>query len=546
MSYANQYWTTELVLDACRALDQERIAAGNMVPLKTADIRDYEGLLDIPSTETTREYVGGINNVNEELGRVTTRLALAWTMEEWEQNAQWARDVLDESGVRSYTLDQINPLSVAGLVPNSKAIEKVWGSIPNYRIKTTVDTQPKLSEADSWSKEESVVNGKEYAAYLGEELGFPIMPVEDDIYYSSKEGRTPNQRQIESIHGSFEQYKADLGFVTNEVVRGWSDQQWIDNFNWLKDVWVEHGREITSLTELFNVVGRLHIGPPIRLVVERWGTMINYGKHVGFENNNRKSQLSDEGVMRAAIQVFVAKGENRALTMDDLDEHPDVGINMLVKRFKGLAKVNLRIGYINGVRGWSRDKLLWWSITSFMAEHGHAPDSGDLARCSKASTGPSNVKIYQVFDHSMDVYRGEIKRAQEWLDWQMKNRSIKYRGPSDGFSPTFIKAAIARNAELFHTNRDIEPKELDVFYKLQKANISVEKLVPFMQKGISFSEPMPQLRELADILSAGNMLSVFVLKRLEPYIMGLAPPEVDMSWADFVSQYRDGLPHRRN
>ena len=342
-------WDRETVVAACVELDAERLSAGIMEPLNSRDVARYEGSLTVPSMPTISEYVGNMDNLQRELGRVTSGIAREWSDEEWRLNAEWALDVLEEESIFNLTQTSITRLSRAGLMPNVKIIEEVWGTVPEYRMATGIEKRKAYFAAKNWTKSQFVRNGRQYAKYLGRELGFPVMPHQDDIYQGSINGHTPSYKQIQRMHGSLEKYQVDIGFVNNYAARGWADQQWKDNFYWLKDALEQNGLFVTSLVDLTRIASRLHVGPSRDMVEERWGTLSNFASFVGAETSQTKRRLSNEGVMRKVMQIVSNLGG--PITREVIEKDKDLGINMVKNRFNGINKLNLRLGYITGSNG---------------------------------------------------------------------------------------------------------------------------------------------------------------------------------------------------
>lgn len=134
-------WNPESVTEACIALDAAKIAEGNMRPLNTRDFRAAsKDNPEVPSWVTVNHYIGGMDDLQRVLGRVTTAIALEWTEQQWTDNAQWANDVLAAKGVDTMTSPHIAKLASAGLMPNTGVIDDVWGSIPEYRVATGIES----------------------------------------------------------------------------------------------------------------------------------------------------------------------------------------------------------------------------------------------------------------------------------------------------------------------------------------------------------------------------------------------------------------------
>ncbi|MGH9856800.1 MAG: hypothetical protein ACRD4B_03050, partial [Acidobacteriota bacterium] len=473
------------------------------------------------------------------LGRVTTKIALGWTEQQWTDNAQWARDVLAARGIKRVSKRQIARLASAGLTPNLHAIREVWTGLPNYRKKTGIEIEEEKrltkEEVKNWDKSKFKENGLEYAEYLGRKIGFPRMPTKRDIRRGSKEDRTPNVWQIVNDCDSIPEYQELLGFVNHYVVKKWTDQQWKDNFDWLKDVWAQYDREITSLKELLDIAGRLHIGPSVRDAERRWRNLTNYAKHVGYESDLAKRSLSNEGVLRAAMQT-VAK-QKSPLNETTAEEDPILSMR-LSRRFGGVGGLNFRLGIITDTRGWDKNMLLWWGVTSFMPQASRLPQPEDLKEWRDTYRGPSTRRVYKEFDQSLEEFHSSIEAAQEWLANQVYRFVRPYRREVPHLYEPLLRQAIKRNHKLFHPGRDIEPNELDSLYQLQTAGVDLRFITMVMQTGISFSDPEPRLMELAEVLSSRNLLNSAMLRRLETYIIGLAPPKVEMSWTDFIADYR--------
>ncbi len=528
-------WNRELVIAACSELDTARLAEGILYPLTSRDIYSYDGDIEIPSVPTITTYLGSMDALHTALGRVTSDAARAWTDEQWEQNARWARDVLAAEGIENVTGPSITRLSRIGLMPNVKIIEEVWHDVPTYRRETGLETRGTYFDAKNWEKDQFVKNGQEYATYLGREIGFPIPPSQDDIYMGTSEGRTPSYKQIIGMHGSLDQYHGDLGFVTTPVTRGWTDEQWRDNYEWLEATFQENGIDTSSKLEFFKIAGRLHIGPTRDAIAERWGNISNFAKFLDRETDQNKRQLSDEGVLRAAIQIAAETGQ--AVSRQDLAEHPKLGTNMIKRRF-GLSKLNLRLGIVSKTVGWDNDMLLWWGATSFMPTMGRVPSTQDLSEWSKANMGPSPTKIHRSFDKKLTNYHDQLVSAEKWLVNQINGLARNSYAGNGGLDRGVLRMAFTRNPDLFHPGTDVERKELDVFYRMQEAGVNPQFLGLLMHTGIDFKEPDDQLHALATELAKHNLLTSSTLRKLEPYIIGLAPPDIDMSWSDFIAAYR--------
>lgn len=528
-------WNRESVIAACAELDAARLAEGNLLPLTSREIGSYDGDLEIPSVPTVARCVGSMNALHTALGRVTSDAARAWTNDQWTQNAQWARDVLASEGIDNVTGPYITRLSRIGLMPNLKIIEEVWDDVPTYRKQTGIETRDAYFEAKGWQKQQFIDNGKQYAEYLGREISFPIPPNQKDIYRGTAEGLTPSFRQITTMHGSLDEYHGDLGFVTTPVTREWTDQQWRENFEWLEATFEENGVEVSSRLEFFKIAGRLRIGPTRDAITERWGSLSNFATFLDRETDQNKRILSNEGVLRAAIGIVADTGQ--PISKEDLDKHPKLGTSMIKGRF-GITKLNLRLGIISRTTGWDNDMLLWWGATSFIPAMGRMPNAQDLSEWSGANMGPSETKIFSSFDHSLGNYHEQLQAAQKWVVNQINGLARNSFAANGGLDRGVLRLAFTRNPELFHPDKDVDKAELEVFYRMQEAGVNSQFLGMLMHTGIDFKVPEAQLDALATELAKANMLNGSTLRKLEPYIIGLAPPELHMSWSDFIAAHR--------
>jgi len=527
-----QRWSRESVIDVYRGVDQARLAEGNLWPISTRDIDELSaGSPDMPSRPTIEEYVGGISDLHHALGRVTTKYAKQWTPEQWQENAHWARDVLAEKGIVMVGQRAIDALSLAKLVPNAQLIREVWDDIGNYRLQNGIEPYPINQAAKKWEHTEFVDNGKNYAAYLGRDFGLPLMPLQDDINAGSAANMTPTLYQIEKRFDGLEGYQAALGFVNGYAARHWTDTQWRQNYEWLKDVFTEHSLPATSLNSMLGIAGRLHIGPTIDLAVERFGNLTGYGKFVGHESNQQKRAMSDEAVLRAAMELSAKK--DGPIEPGDIANHPIIGINMIKRRFGGVHALNLRLGYVTGAIGWDKNKLLWWGVTRFMQQEGRIPSSRDISTWSSSRQGPSLVKICSEFGLSFNTYKSELKKAQAWID----NQVFTLLGI--GLPRQLSKLAMRNSPDVFQPDQPVDQERFKVFVDLKQAGVNLTTLMHLMNVGVSFGSPEAQLTGLAEALEAAGMLRPYILRRLEPFIIGLAPPSIEDSWETFITSFHE-------
>jgi hypothetical protein len=481
---------------------------------------------------TINEYVGSIDDLQRELGRVTTALAREWDDETWRANAKWAHQIIEGDTLSGH---RINWLASAGLMPNTHIITERWGSVPEYRIKNGVETRKAIIEARNWTRDDFINNGKSFAEKLGRDIGIPLMPRQDDIY-SADRNEFPSMSQIESEFGSLEEYQAALGFVTSKVARNWTDEEWRENFKWLVEIYAVRGEKVNSVRDMLEAAGRLHIGPSIDIAVERWGNLVGYSKHVGFESHQLKRALSQEGILRAAINLSASL--KRPLTREDLMRHPHMGVTMIKRRFGALTELNFQLGWITNTRGWSTDKLLWWGFSSFLEEEDSMPSNGDLEIYSKSNRGPSPTKIYNSFNHSLAEFHAKLDSAQDWALNQIKILSSPNSRISRGLNPAICYQALRRNSDIFHPTADLDPNEIKIFYDLSEAHVNQQLLINLMEGGISFSDPEPQINDLFKELDSKGCLNSANLKKLMPYIPGLAPLSVNSSWTQAIKDYR--------
>ena len=520
--------TRDSVIEICRELDAQKLATGNMKPLSGQD------LLNAPDTNLTRYMVAdhiSWDELQQELGRVTTSLAMEWLYDEWWDNAQWIKDILAEKDIELLTAPLITSLGKAGLMPKRQVIEEVWGGIFHYRYAMDIEPYPIRVEANTWDKPQFETNGREYAGHLGRKFGFPLMPKQKDLRKSSRDGRTPTVDQIlDEYDDGIEEYQAGIGFVNLYAVRHWTDQQWKDNFDWLIDVWKEHDREVTSVEELLKVAGRLKIGPSPEMARERWDTVTNYARRMGRESAHAKRFLSDEGVVRAGIGIVGRK--KGPIRPEDFDDNPNISMQMCLNRFGGLAALNFKLGFITAYWECDKNMLLWWGTTAFMPEAERLPKRQDLKDRQKQYQAPSIDVVLREFDRSIDTFRQELLEANTWIEQQIS------RLASTRLSSGLIRQAMRRNHQLFRPGENIKPEELAIFSGLKAAGVNMQLIAQLMDTGISFGDPRPQLDGLATGLAEKNMLTSSNLRKLEPYMIGLAPHEVNMSWTDFIADYR--------
>ncbi len=527
-------WDRETAVEALRQLDSQRLEAGIMEPLTARIIHRHSGDEAVPSMHTIGNYIGSMDDLQSELGRVTTKIALSWSDETWTDNAHWADAVLEDTGITKLTEREVAMMAKAGLMPNMRAINMRWGSIIDYRRETGVEKNSFYFEVLDWNREKHLRQGLVFAEYLGREIGFPIMPTEKSLILGAQQRITGTPRQTKNVFGTIDRYQEELGFVTTAITRRWSDQQWLENYWWLKAIWHENVYEIVSLRKFLTQAAALHIGPSPDATAEKWGTLTEYGLFVGRESNQHKRILPKEGLLRAAIQHVNKFGE--PLNKENLAESGILSPDMATRHFGGIHALNLRLGIISGALGWNNNKMLWWAVTAFMPETGELPTRGKLEQWSAANRGPSFTKAESVFG-GLKAYKNEVVFAQQWMEGQVwKLDALRHNGDI-GLDADIVRLAIRRNPDLFHPGQDINVDELEPLVRLKQAGVHMRTIVTLMNTGISFSHPRSQLNLLAGVLAEKGMLTSRMLRNLEPYIIGLAPPAVDVSWNDFVRDY---------
>jgi len=482
-----------------------------------------------------------MDDLQGELGRVTTKITLAWPDEVWTENAQWADEILADRGIENITEDEVRLLARAGLMPNMRAITTKWGSIIVYRKETGIEKKAFYFDVFEWDREKHLLQGKKYAEYLGREIGFPIMPTEESLIDGSKLEITGTPQQTKNVFGTFDQYQEGLGFVTSEITRRWSDKQWHDNYWWLRAVWEENGREVVSLRDFLSLASTLHIGPSPDAAAKRWGTLTEYGLFVGHESDQYKRILPKEGLLRAAINHVQETGQ--PLSKDSLSRSKILSADMATRWFGGLHALNFRLGIISGALGWDKNKLLWWAVALYLPETGELPSRSGMDKWSTTDRGPSPFKTCRVFGN-LTTYKTEADKARQWMEGQVWK--FDQNGHTEGtrLGADIVRLAIMRNPELFHPGRELQLEELLPLARLKEAGVHMRTIAALMNTGISFSHPKSQLNLLAGALAKEGMLTSSVLRSLEPYIIGLAPPEVSMSWNDFVLDYL--IQHKPN
>lgn len=536
-------WNRETVIEACVALDAERLEQGIVQPITQRELNAHSlGDPEIPSPKTIAEYIGDMDDLQAVLGRVTTKIALGWTDEQWQENAQLNLGLLWEQGIPHMSAEQVKQLSKMGLQPNLQAISRKWGNLPAYRQATGTETRSVYYEAKNWDKAKHRENGREFAEYLGKDFGMPVVPRDKDLSLGAVENRTPTVKQILAVYPTLDDYREDIGFILYDTPRKWTDEQWQENYQWLRDVWRQNGREITNLRNLLMIAGRLHIGPSMDAVIERWGSMGAYGRAMGHETSHKRKLLPNEGLLRAAIQQVV--DTQQPITQENVTDNPYLSDNIATHHFGGTIKLNLRLGIINNTTGWDNNMLLWWGATSFMPETGTLPTQKRLDDCSRQNRGPSSFKVVKAFGGSV-AYREQLVEAERWMDHQINRFNPLVNSPATRLDRELVRQAITRNPALFHPGEDIAPEELGLFYRLKEAGVDMRHLTAFMAMGIPFEKPETQLNVLAGMLNEKGVLNSSVLRGLETYIIGLATPEPEMSWNDFVLEYRRNLKRDR-
>lgn len=175
-------WNRETVIEACVALDAERLEQGIVQPITQRELNAHSlGDPEIPSPKTIAEYIGDMDDLQAVLGRVTTKIALGWTDEQWQENAQLNLGLLWEQGIPHMSAEQVKQLSKMGLQPNLQAISRKWGNLPAYRQATGTETRSVYYEAKNWDRAKHRENGREFAEYLGKDFGMPVVPRDKDL-----------------------------------------------------------------------------------------------------------------------------------------------------------------------------------------------------------------------------------------------------------------------------------------------------------------------------------------------------------------------------
>ncbi len=526
-----QRWSRDSVLEVYRDVDQQRLAEGNLLPLTSPEIRQLSaGSPDIPGMTTIEQHVGSLSDLHHTLGRVTTKYVMGWSDDQWQEHAHWMRDVWEEKGVDIVGQHEVGVLSRVKLAPHYHLIRRKWGTIANYRVENGIEPRPTYQAAKEWEQPDFITNGREYADFLGRDFGFPLMPTTDDIRAGSAEDRTPIVNQILKNFDSVEAYQATLGFVNGYVLDRWNDEQWRQNYRWLVTVCTTNGIPVSSLNKILEIAGRLHVGPSPEVAQRRFGSVLKYGKFVGHETYQYKRVMSNEGAMRAAMDLAAKQGG--PLDFDDLNSQQALTLDMARQRFGGLHNVNLRLGYITGSRGWDKNMMLWWGVTRLMSGFPRIPSYADIEAWSSKHRAPSEHKISIEFGSTRN-FRLELDNALDWKERQI--RILERRGLARQLS----KLALQNNPAIFTPDRSIDNEAFQIFFDLQRAGVSMSLLTRMMNQGIPFEAPRGPLMALTENLYEANMLRTASLRRLEPYIRGLAPLEAEDSWSSFVSDYRE-------
>lgn len=518
-------WSFESVAEACRVVDAERLAAGIMRPLVQQDFRRDSRL---PSYNTADRYLGGQDGIALVLGRVTTGIARDWTEEQWAQNAQFIQDVHEAEGKTLLTKPDITRYASAGLMPHGGVIEELWTSIPAYRVANGILARETRKNAANWTKEESTENGKKFSLWLGRELGLAIMPVQDDINFGIKHDKLQTMAQIKDIHGSLEEFQADLGFVNGMVIENWTAEQWIENFEWLRDVFEEYDLPFTNLHDILTIAGKLRLGPSVRKAYEEWDSLLNYARHVGFESIRFKSEVPYEAGLRDGINLLLEK--KRPLTRGDLSG--DLTRDTVRHRYGGMNKLNQMLGLASDFRGWTNEELLWWSITWHKPATGQMPTPDSLTAWNDRKLGPSVSKIEDAFE-TLEDYDDRLVRADMWFESQISCLTSTLKMPPDLF-----RTAITRDSKLFKVGENLGATDFTVFTQLKERGVDMHSITLILKNGIPFENPDAHLDWFARLLDHKNMLNSSTLKRLMPYVIGLAPPNANKSWSDYIKDYR--------
>lgn len=547
-TYTMVSWNSNTVGEALVGLDTRRVQEGIMLPLTPTVIDQYAKVeTDIPSRKVVREHIGGNDDVQRLLGRVTTAIAREWDNDQWVENGAWVGDVYRAKGVDHVTEGDMYDMAKARLMPHPKAITDHWGPMPLYRRATGLlvpETVPPSERELERERQASIQKGKRLANKLGKSLGFPVMPTAPDLTAASAAGEGDSVYKILQLFDSIPRYQLAIGFVNSAIVEEWDDDQWKQNYDWLQDTFREAGVRPSNLQEMLLIAGKLHIGPSEFIAEKKWQTLTRYGRVVGAESKQWRRQMTPEGAMRAAIDLSITTG-NRPIVDEDLRDDTDLSRGVVTSHFTNLVNLNIRLGrFPDRAEGMDRNMLLWWGATKFLPAEGRLPLPRDIDRWSLNKAGPSHQKIYAEFNHSIDTYRRQLKHATDWMNNQTYLLGYTEEGRL-GLGRDLVGSAIRRNPALFHPERPVDPSELSVFYQLKERGVNMQTVTSLMVAGISFRDPEPQLTFLADQLDEAGALNSGTLRRLEPYIIGLAPPSVDMSWSDFIVQHRQrtaGLP----
>lgn len=387
--------------------------------------------------------------------------------------------------------------------------------------------------------------GRELITEISPPDGFPIVPRQKYIRPAAREGKIAHERAIKHEFGTLDKFYGVLGLVTYEVAMQWTDQEWKDNFDWLRELYKSAGKPQPPINEMIGEAGPLHIAPTDQAVVHRWQTFGNYGRNMRHESKHQKRLLSPEGFRRAVIDN--ALGNGGYIDKDSVaGDRRWLSRGNVKNRAGGIQAANISLDRITGTRGWDKNMYLWWGWTHFVPKMLRMPRFTDIEQWSAEKKGPSPFSVLEAFDRSIDNFVDELAEAEFW-----QTRQIRLLGnPNDEDLPRLTRhvvvQALRRNPDLFHIERDIEPDELKIFYELFATKIEPKMIARLMRTGISFKQPRRELNELYTKLDAQNLLSSRVLRLLEPYILGLAPPRTYMSWSDCIKEFRTTMQTQRS
>ncbi len=291
---------------------------------------------------------------------------------------------------------------------------------------TEVAKSPDFSCLDVSSTPEQMIA---YARFVGQQLAPQdvdiVMPTRTILKEAYDAGLGPHYAMVARIIG-ISALQIRLGFVNTELLRSWSEQDWIDNGVWLSHMLGSPEEPVMPRQEDLQEASRVDIAPPVGLIYDRFKNLLEYQRALGFEPYEHpldyeswtQEQYIENG--RWMSQLLGSSDSPVMPTLPELRKASNLGLcpppKAIVKRHgRSFENYQDKLGFVTSttLERWSEQDWIdngVWLVTSANPDTKKLTDE-IIAQGRDLHISPTILQIEARFLGGLPEYQRRVNRA---------------------------------------------------------------------------------------------------------------------------------------